>query len=215
MKITTIMIAAVTLCTVSCDQSQLRHEPPVMLKTDTEVDREVRRIAGKESGHEERERQIPAIVAAFSKRTNLHRARYLGMLCYLKTRGTPFSPLDMAEIALTETGSHGLSAAAESERGALGVWQVMPERAKSHGFEPADMKNDEKCAEAAVRELFTKMKIARGNLKRAKKLYCGVGPQADAYEVKRMRFRREILKEMTRYRSLWAESGTCGLLCPS
>lgn len=215
MKITTIMIAAVTLCTVSCEQSQLRHEPPVMLKSETDLDREVRRIAEKGFKNDERERQLPAIVSAFSKRTNLKRARYLGMLCYLKTKGTPFTPLDMAEIALTETGSHGLSSSAVSYKGALGVWQVMPSRARSHGYSPDDMKNDEKCAEAAVQELFTKMKIAKGNLKRAKKLYCGVGPQADAYEVKRMRFRREILEEMNRYRSLWAENGTCKLLYPS
>jgi len=186
-----------------------------MLKSETDLDREVRRIAEKGFKNDERERQLPAIVSAFSKRTNLKRARYLGMLCYLKTKGTPFTPLDMAEIALTETGSHGLSSSAVSYKGALGVWQVMPSRARSHGYSPDDMKNDEKCAEAAVQELFTKMKIAKGNLKRAKKLYCGVGPQADAYEVKRMRFRREILEEMNRYRSLWAENGTCKLLYPS
>jgi uroporphyrinogen-III synthase len=91
----------------------------------------------------------------------------------------------------------------------------MPSRARSHGYTPKDMKNDEKCAEAAVRELFTKMKIARGNLKRAKKLYCGVGPQADAYEVKRMGFRREILEEMDKSRSLWAENVTRDLYSPS
>ena len=202
------MIAAVTLCTVSCEQSQVRHDPPAVLKTETELDKEVRRIAQKGFNDEVRENQIPAIVSAFSKRTNLKRARYLAMLCYLKTKGTPFTPLDMAEIALTETGSHGLSSNSESYKGALGVWQVMPSRARSHGYSPKDMKNDEKCAEAAVRELYTKMKIARGNLKRAKKLYCGVGPQADAYEGKRMGVRREILGERDRRRTLWAGNVT-------
>ena len=72
----------------------------------------------------------------------------------------------------------------------------MPHRAKSHGYSPDDMENDEKCAEAAVRELASKMAMARGNLVRAKKLYCGVGPDADAYEVKRRQFRRELLDEL-------------------
>jgi len=124
-------------------------------------------------------------------------------------------PLDIAEIALAETGSHGLSAKAVSHKGALGVWQLMPHRARSHGYSPQDMKNDEKCAEAAVRELLTKVKMARGNLKRAKKLYCGVGPQADAYETKRMRFRREILREMMKFPPMRAENKPDPLLRPS
>jgi hypothetical protein len=164
---------------------------------------------------EERRRQIPAIVTAFAKRTNIHRARQLGTLCYLKTLETPFSPLDIAEIALAETGSHGLSARAVSQRGALGVWQLMPERARSHGYSPGDMADDEKCAEAAVRELITKMKMARGNLRMAKKLYCGVGPQANAYEIRRMRFRREILWEMMKFPHQRAENGSIALLRPS
>jgi hypothetical protein len=60
------------------------------------------------------------------------------------------------------------------------------------------MQNDEKCAEAAVRELASKMAMAGGKLVRAKKLYCGVGPEADAYEVKRRMIRKEILADMTR-----------------
>jgi hypothetical protein len=124
-------------------------------------------------------------------------------------------PLDIAEIALAETGSLGLSAKAVSHRGAMGVWQIMPSRAKSYGFSPQDMENDEKCAEAAVRELITKMKIAGGNVKRAKKLYCGAGPQADAYEEKRIRFRREILKEMMKYHTMSASNMPDILFCPS
>lgn len=124
-------------------------------------------------------------------------------------------PVDLAEIALAETGSLGLPSQAESVRGALGVWQVMPSRAISHGYSPQDMKNDERCAEAAVLELRHKIKIARGNLRRAKKLYCGIGPQANAYEVKRMQFRKEILRELIKYPPLQADNSYHVLLHPS
>ena len=137
------------------------------------------------------------------------------MLCYLKTLDTPLMPMDLAEIALAETGSHGLSAQAVSYRGAMGVWQLMPSRARSHGYSPEDMGNDEKCAEAAVRELLTKIKMAKGNLSRAKKLYCGVGPQADAYEVKRKRFRQEIFREIIKYPLMTAENASDLILRPS
>lgn len=200
------MFAAVTLCIASCDQSQIRKTQPIVVQAESELDREIRRVMEKGINLEERRMQIPAIVAAFSKRTDVQRARWLAALCYLKTLGTPLMPMDMAEIALAETGSHGLSATAVSYRGAVGVWQLMPERARSHGYTPHDMKNDEKCAEAAVRELLTKVKMAKGNLRRAKKLYCGVGPQANAYEVKRMRFRQEILREMMKSPPLRAEN---------
>jgi hypothetical protein len=69
----------------------------------------------------------------------------------------------------------------------------------SHGYSPDDMKDDEKCAEAAVKELMVKMDMARGNLTRAKKLYCGVGPDADQYEVKRRQFRREIFDTISQF----------------
>jgi hypothetical protein len=69
----------------------------------------------------------------------------------------------------------------------------MPVRARSHGYKPADMRNDEHCATAAVRELTTKLEMARGDLNLAKKFYCGIGPDADAYEVKRLSYRRELL----------------------
>ena len=142
---------------------------------------------------EERKGQVPAIAAAFSLRTDTRRARWLAALCYLKTLGTPFMPMDLAEIALAETGGHGLSAKAISRKGAVGVWQLMPRRAMSHGYSPEDMGDDEKCAEAAVRELASKLEMARGDLVKAKKFYCGTGPDADAYEVKRRSFRKEIL----------------------
>ena len=201
-----IMLTTISLCITSCDQAQVLKTQPVVVKSEPESDKESSGALEKKFRLEERRMQIPAIVAAFEKRTNARRARYLAALCYLKTLDTPFMPMDMAEIALAETGSHGLSSKAVSYRGALGVWQLMPQRARSHGYTPKDMENDEKCADAAVRELLTKMKMAKGNLRKAKKLYCGVGPQADAYEVKRMRFRREILAEMMKYPPLRAES---------
>lgn len=214
MKKKIMLIAAVALCAISCDQSQVRQTKPAML-ANPELDKEIRRIMGSVTHLEERRRQIPAIVAAFARRTDLQRASRLASLCYLKTIDTPFMPLDIAEIALAETGSHGLSAKAVSHKGALGVWQLMPSRAKSHGYSPTDMENDEKCAEAAVRELLTKMRMAGGNLRRAKKLYCGVGPQADAYEAKRQRFRREILREMMKFPPMRAENRLDPFLRPS
>lgn len=161
---------------------------------ESELDREIRRVMEKGINLEERKRQVPAITAVFSSRTDSNRARWLAALCYLKTIGTPFMPMDLAEIALTETGGHGLSGMAVSTKGSRGVWQLMPNRALSHGYSPKDMENDEKCAEAAVRELASKLEMANGDLVRAKKYYCGVGPEADAYEIKRRQFRREILE---------------------
>jgi len=181
---------------VSCDQSHVRQAQIQSSAGDSELDREIRRVMEKGINLEERKSQVPAIAAAFARRTDPQRARWLAALCYLKTLGTPFMPMDIAEIALAETGGHGLSGKSISQRGALGVWQLMPKRAKSHGYSPEDMEDDEKCAEAAVRELSSKMEMAKGDMVRAKKLYCGVGPEADAYEVKRRQFRKEILEEL-------------------
>lgn len=144
----------------------------------------------------ERKRQISAIEATFKRHTTPERARQLAALCYTKTLGTPFLPFDLAEIALAETGGHKLSATAVSPMGALGVWQLMPSRAKSHGYSPRDMENDEKCAEAAVRELHTKLEMAQGNMLRAKKYYCGQGPQANYYIRKLQKIRREMNFEL-------------------
>jgi hypothetical protein len=146
----------------------------------------------------ERKRQVKAVEAAFTRCTTPERARQLAALCFTKTLGTPFMPFDLAEIALAETGGHRLSAVVISSKGALGVWQLMPQRARSHGYTPQDMENDGKCAEAAVRELFTKLQTASGNLERAKKLYCGWGPQADAYMKRIRHVRREMLAELDR-----------------
>jgi len=186
---------AMVLLGVSCDQSHLYQAQSPITKAESELDQEIRKVMEKGINLEERQRQVPAIAAAFARRTDPQRARWLAALCYLKTLGTRFMPLDLAEIALTETGEYGLSAKAVSVKGALGVWQLMPSRAMSHGYSPEEMENDEKCAEAAVRELKSKLAMARGNLVLAKKLYCGKGPEAEAYEVKRRQIRREILTE--------------------
>ncbi len=156
-------------------------------------DRETGLYFKKCCGHDERVEQLQAIEAAFSRRTDPQRAKYLAELCYRKTLGTVFTPLDLAEIALTETGGYHLSSRAVSPKGALGVWQLMPSRAKSHGYTSRDMFDDAKCADAAVKELQSKLIMARGDKIRAKKLYCGVGREADAYEIKRRKYRIEIL----------------------
>lgn len=190
-------MAVMLLLGVSCDQSHVRQAQTTTVAGDSELDREIRRVMEKGINLEERRRQVPAIAAAFARRTDPQRARWLAALCYFKTLGTPFMPLDIAEIALAETGGYGLSGKAVSHKGALGVWQLMPYRAKSHGYAPEDMEDDEKCAEAAVRELASKLEMATGDMVRAKKLYCGVGPDADAYEVKRRQFRKEILEDLS------------------
>jgi len=72
----------------------------------------------------------------------------------------------------------------------------MPNQARSHGYTPEEMRNDEKCAEAAVRTLLSKLDVADGNMDRAKKFYCGVGPQADAYLKKLRTIRQALLEEL-------------------
>lgn len=190
-------MAAVLLLGVSCDQSHIRQAQAPVVAGDSELDREIRRVMEKGINLEERKSQVPAIAATFSLRTDARRARWLAALCYLKTLGTMFKPIDLAEIALAETGGHGLSGKAVSHKGALGVWQLMPSRAMSHGYSPEEMENDEKCAEAAVRELASKLAMAKGDMVKAKKFYCGVGPEADAYETKRRQFRKEIMNYLT------------------
>lgn len=197
--------AVMMLVGVSCNQTGLRRDPVTVVLNESGVDLEVRRLMDQGIELDERKRQARAIATVFSRRTNTERAHWLASLCYLKTLGTDFMPLDLAEIALAETGSIGFNPKAVSPKGALGVWQLMPYRAESHGFTPDEMTDDEKCAEAAVRELATKLDMARGNLRRAKKLYCGVGPEADAYEVKRRRYKQELLQELRAPLSVLAE----------
>lgn len=153
-------------------------------------------LEDRDAALEGRKRMVPAICAVFSKRTDPERAKWLAEVCYQTTEGTKFTPLDLAEIALAETGAHKLSSRAVSPKGAMGVWQLMPERARSHGYHPAEMRDDQKCAEAAVRELKVKLHMAKGNLSRAKRLYCGGGPAARAYDKVRRKFRAEILREL-------------------
>jgi len=150
----------------------------------------------KEKERIERQKQLPAITAIFARHTSRERASRLAYLCYETTLDTPFKPIDLAELALAETGGHSLSNLAVSSEGALGVWQLMPKRAKSHGYKPAEMKHDEKCAAAAVKELQTKLRMASGDLQKAKRLYCGAGPQARQYEQKTQKFRRAIMAKM-------------------
>ncbi len=174
---------------------------------ESELDREIRQVMEKGYSLEARKRQIPAIAYAFARCTDQQRARRLAALCYLKTLGTPLMPIDIAEIALSETGAYGLSGKAVSPEGARGVWQLMPYRAKSHGYSPEEMYNDEKCADAAVRELTAKMAMAKGNLVKAKKLYCGIGRAANSYEVKRRKFRREIMLWMNSPELMLVDNG--------
>ena len=144
----------------------------------------------------QRKKQQSVIESAFSRRTTPERARQLAGICFTKTTGTVFMPFDLAEIALVETGGHRLSSRAVSAKGACGVWQLMPARARSHGFSSKDMLDDSKCAEAAVCELYTKLDMAQGDLERAKKYYCGQGPQATAYMKKIRAIRQEMMVEL-------------------
>lgn len=171
---------------------------------ETSLEKEIRAVMEKGVALEERKRQVPVIELAFARLTSPERARNLAALCYLKTLGTPFAPLDLAEIALVETGGHRLDSGATSTRGAIGVWQLMPTQARSHGYTPGEMRNDEKCAEAAVRALLSKLSLASGDMERAKKLYCGAGPQADAYLTKLRRVRQDLQEELDRSRSQMA-----------
>lgn len=167
-------------------------------RDETSLEKEVRMVMEKGIPLAERKRQISVIEIAFARKTTPERARNLAALCYIKTIGTPFSPLDLAEIALVETGGHKLSAKATSSKGAVGVWQLMPKQARSHGYTPEEMQNDEKCAEAAVKALASKLEVAGGKMDLAKKYYCGVGPQADAYLAKIKSTRKALLEELER-----------------
>ena len=143
----------------------------------------------------QRKKQLTAIESVFARRTTPERASYLARICYEKTSGTVFTPFDLAEIALAETGGHHLSGHVVSAMGAVGVWQLMPRRARSHGYTPAEMRDDGKCAEAAIRELYIKLDMAQGDLERAKKYYCGQGPQATAYMKKIHHIRQEMMAD--------------------
>jgi hypothetical protein len=216
MKKTYVLLVAVLFSSASCDQSHLQQAQvpvsPGMLQADrVPLEGEESQKSGgrhpasipaaqveapKEAILDGRRKMLPAISATFARRTTPERAKWLAEVCYRSTEGTQFTALDLAEIALAETGSHKLSSRAVSPKGAMGVWQLMPERAVSHGFRPSEMRDDEKCAAAAVKELREKLIMAKGDLGRAKRFYCGMGPAAAAYDKVRRRFRAEILKEL-------------------
>ena len=196
-----IIYVSTLLLLTSCENPQINRDGQQFAATvssESPLDREIKGLLEKGISMSERKRQVAVIEACFQRCTTPERARQLAALCFTKSLGTPFMPFDLAEIALAETGGNRLSAAAVSSKGAMGVWQLMPVRAKSHGYDPQEMENDEKCAEAAVRELYSKLEMARGNLDRAKKLYCGQGPQAEMYLRKVHKVRQELLSEMER-----------------
>lgn len=180
----------------SCYPSNSTHSKSRLNSNETCLDREIRVLMEKGVAIEDRKLQVPVIEAAFAKVTTPERARNLAALCFTKTLGTPFTPMDLAEIALAETGGHQLSSKATSSMGALGVWQLMPKQARSHGYSPEEMRDDEKCAEAAVKTLASKMEMSGGNLDKAKKFYCGTGPQAEAYLRKIRKIRKELHEAM-------------------
>jgi hypothetical protein len=212
MKKTIVLLIAVLFLSASCDQSHLQQAQAPVTPGNSPWDRNLK--SGVDSGDKTpapvpaaqldapkdaildgKKKQIAAISTAFARRTTPERAKWLAEICYQSTEGTEFTPLDLAEIALAETGGHKLSSRAVSPKGAMGVWQLMPERALSHGYEPSEMRDDEKCADAAVQELNEKLRIAKGNKARAKRLYCGRGRAATIYDGIRKRFRAEILRE--------------------
>jgi len=217
MRKKSILLVALLLFCASCDQSHLQQAQVPVEAGASQPDRELQQAgnAGKKQGEmnpasapitpvegskdavsEKKQRQVTAISTVFARRTNPERAKWLAEICYQKTEGTIFTPLDLAEIALAETGGHKLSSRAVSCKGAMGVWQLMPARAASHGYRPSEMRDDEKCAAAAVRELYVKLSDAKGNIARAKRLYCGRGRAAMTYDRIRQRFRAEILREL-------------------
>jgi len=164
--IAVVLLVSLPVLFVACSNGRSWYSAaePAAEKTphETSLDQEIRSVMEKGISLEERKRQVPVIEAVFAKKTTPERARNLAALCYIKTLGTPFAPLDMAEIALAETGGHALSSRATSSMGAVGVWQLMPSQARIHGYTPEEMRDDEKCAEAAVRALLSKLEMADG-----------------------------------------------------
>lgn len=192
MRITILILAFLLLIAVNSNQASVSMNP----ETVEAAVRARSKALMKEQDRVERQKQLPAITSIFARHTTKERASRLAYLCYESTIDTPFKPIDLAELALAETGGHALSNSAVSSEGAMGVWQLMPARAKSHGFKPSDMKMDYKCAEAAVKELKAKLEMASGNIQKAKRLYCGTGPQAREYELKTNKYRKAIMAKM-------------------
>jgi hypothetical protein len=210
MRISILILAFLLMIAVSNNQASVNTDPENATPERAAREKALQKLLEQELDKIERQRQIPAITAAFARRTTQERADRLAYLCFEATIDTPFQPIDLAEIALAETGGHAFSSKAVSSRGALGVWQLMPSRARSHGYKPAEMKNDEKCAEAAVKELQTKLAMAGGDLAQAKILYCGTGKQARKYGAKILKYRKEIMESMLPGESAQDESGIFG-----
>ena len=145
-KILILLIAVLSLGT-ACDQSHLQQaqvpvtpgisqSDRVLLAWGEQDDKKDKKAPAsnpaasaqglKEGVSDHRKKSISAIYTAFARRTTPARAQWLAEICYEKTEGTKFTPLDLAEIALAETGGHRLSSRAVSSKGALGVWQLMP-----------------------------------------------------------------------------------------
>jgi hypothetical protein len=196
MRISILILAFLLLVAVTNNQASVSMNPEAVAAILPAQQESLLKEQVKEKDRIERQQQLPAITSIFARHTSRERANRLAYLCYETTLDTPFKPIDLAELALAETGGHSLSSHAVSSEGALGVWQLMPKRAKSHGYTPAEMKKDEKCAAAAVKELKAKLAMADGNLRKAKRLYCGTGPQARHYEQKTQKFRRAIMAKM-------------------
>lgn len=196
MRISLLILAFLLLVAVTNNQASVSIDPQTAAALSPVRQELLLQEQEKEKDRIERQSQLPAITAVFARHTSRERASRLAYLCYETTLETPFKPIDLAELALAETGGHSLSSHAVSSEGALGVWQLMPKRAQSHGYTPAEMMQDEKCAEAAVKELQVKLAMADGNLRKAKRLYCGAGPQARHYELKTSKFRRQIMAQM-------------------
>jgi hypothetical protein len=196
MRILLLILAFLLLIAVTNNQASVSMNPETVAALTPARQELLLQEQEKEKDRIERQNQLPAITSIFARHTSRERASRLAYLCYETTIDTPFKPIDLAELALAETGGHSLSSHAVSSEGALGVWQLMPKRAKSHGYTPAEMKKDEKCAAAAVKELITKLAMADGNLQKAKRLYCGAGPQARHYEEKTRKYRRQIMAKI-------------------
>jgi len=192
MRISILILAFLLLIAVTNNQASVSGNPEAAVQSREELAKNLQKLKDRA----ERQKQLPAITTIFARHTSMDRAIRLAYLCYETTVGTPFKPIDLAELALAETGGHALSADAVSSEGALGVWQLMPNRARSHGYQPSEMKKDEKCAEAAVKELKSKLVMADGDLQKAKRFYCGAGEEARLYEQKTRKFRRMIMTKM-------------------
>ena len=197
MRISILILAFLLLIAVTNNRASLALTPePSMAPVVREPEKTGQKQSVQELDRVERQKQLPAITAVFARHTSESQACRLAYLCYETTIGTPFKPIDLAELALAETGGHALSGKAVSSEGAMGVWQLMPARARSHGFKAAEMSRDEKCATAAVRELAVKLKVAGGDLAKAKRLYCGAGKQARLYGIKTSKYRKQIMSLM-------------------